>query len=271
MIDRDPILATPLAERGLLQNFEPSRILEHDSAERLAETLTEVVMQYPPASRQLSMVTITSTHWGSGKADRGTIAALERSLSEHGLITPAAQDGLFAMESSVRLLILTLFAQALRTQLASQGINLHLATDSASAATDMACELELYMQNDSRRTGNPYGALDAINPLRLARDLHDVGADLSAVPLDEVLDFRAENGRTIELTQKVCGTFWRLWRTRVSLKGGKYSKNGRWKFGIRRLIYEACRIRLSAASWQRFCYPSLARLGQFIRGTRSER
>lgn len=34
-----------------------------------------------------------------------------------------------------------------------------------------------------------------MNPLQLADDLRDAGADLSAVPLDEVLDFRAENGQ----------------------------------------------------------------------------
>jgi hypothetical protein len=39
MIDRDPILATPLAERGLLTNFVPAATLDAESAERLALTL----------------------------------------------------------------------------------------------------------------------------------------------------------------------------------------------------------------------------------------
>jgi hypothetical protein len=47
MIDFDPILATPLAERGLLLNFDPVSTLDTDSAERLARALTEFVTGYP--------------------------------------------------------------------------------------------------------------------------------------------------------------------------------------------------------------------------------
>src|SRR5690348_13669217 len=40
MIDRDPILATPLADRGLLVNFDPVATLEADTTERLITALT---------------------------------------------------------------------------------------------------------------------------------------------------------------------------------------------------------------------------------------
>src|SRR5215467_2545728 len=46
-VDRDPILATPLADRGMLVNFDPSLAIDADTAELLVRTLEKLVRHYP--------------------------------------------------------------------------------------------------------------------------------------------------------------------------------------------------------------------------------
>ena len=61
-------------------------------------------------------------------------------------------------------------------------------------------ELQDYAEHNPVYLGRPlpdywdYNS-DALNPLQLTDDLCNVGVDLSAVPLDEVLSFREQNGR----------------------------------------------------------------------------
>ena len=203
VIERDPILAIPLSERGLLVNFDPAATLDMDAAERLANTLIEAVERYPPYLWHGVGEILTDFHWGHGSAADATVEAFQRVLAERGLITPAATYGLYEMERGVRLLVLTLFAQTLRMQLELRGIALHLATDSVLLAHDMVGHLHDFPYNAEHLMGNyeafawprELGSDDVMNPSQLASDLSDVGADLSAVPLDEVLDFRAQNGQ----------------------------------------------------------------------------
>jgi hypothetical protein len=208
MIDRDPILATPLAERGLLTNFVPAATLDAERAERLALTLTEVVEQYPFRARYLR-ATLGSFHWGEGRATYASVAALERALAERGLITARAESELFDMDVEARLLVLSLFARTLRAQLGKRGLDLHLTTESREAVSSINDLLIRYLDsinnygsystwcrnNYEPAADWPMGHEDPMDCFILAHDLADVGADLSAVPLDEVLDFRKQNGR----------------------------------------------------------------------------
>jgi hypothetical protein len=211
MVDEDPILATPLVERGLLVNFDPATTLDADSAECLAVTLTELLEHHPGLWRANDKyLQLAAEHWGAGKARYAAVAGFERALFERGLITPRL-DGLFDLSLSARLLVLTVFAQSLRLQLAQSGIKLHCATDSDRVVGDVIEGLMFYesslAQSDLLMVGDIWGESEAGDcfylwrPVRsmeagqLADDLLNVGADLSAVPLDEVLDFRRENGR----------------------------------------------------------------------------
>jgi hypothetical protein len=205
VIDRDPVLAAPLAEKELLVNFDPVSTLDANAAERLATTLTEVVERFPMHLLTPGAFILTDTHWGQGSAQRGVVEAFERALAERGLISPKGSDGLYTIQSDMRFLILTMFAQSLRVQLGDRGIVLHPATDSAADAERIDWILYHYLRalpNDERHElalnaagfGRLLPYVDRMNPLHLAADLDGVGADLSAVPLDEVLSFRAENG-----------------------------------------------------------------------------
>jgi hypothetical protein len=201
-IDRDPVLATPLAELGLLVNFDPVSTLDKDSAELLAVALTKIAQEYP--LRTQNRLFLTATHWGRLIADPETVVVLEHALIERGLIIPRAEfgspEGLYSVNRGMRILILALFAQTLRGQLAPRGINLHLATDSHSMVSAITSELQDYAEHNPVYLGRPlpdywdYNS-DALNPLQLTDDLCNVGVDLSAVPLDEVLSFREQNGQ----------------------------------------------------------------------------
>jgi hypothetical protein len=199
VVDRDPVLATPLVERGLLVNFDPVATLGADLAEQLAAVLTECVVHLPYKIRWGLHAELGSFHWGGST---NAAVGLERALAQRGLISPAARHGLYNMAPDARLLILVLFAQALRFQLETQGIALHLATDDSEAVDDLTAGLRLYFSTDALITdrstaGNYYAQFkslpDVISPYQLNSDLQDVGVDLSAVPLDEVLAFRSEN------------------------------------------------------------------------------
>jgi hypothetical protein len=183
MIDRDPILATPLAQRGLLVNFDPTTTLDAASANRLAAALYQFLAQHPEIRGDDAFGSLTSRHWGDGVANDRTISMLERAFAEGGIATRYGYGHIFGIDPWVRSLVLALFAQTLRATLEQRGINLHLATDSGQAAKDMASVLNFSSQ------------MDAMNPLQLNNDLRNVGVDLSAVPLDEVLSFRKENGQ----------------------------------------------------------------------------
>src|SRR5262249_18034140 len=59
----------------------------------------------------------------------------------------------------------------------------------------MASGFKRYLRRESYATVDWPVQMGALSPLQLTEDLRNVGADLSAVPLDEVLNFREENGQ----------------------------------------------------------------------------
>jgi Insertion element 4 transposase N-terminal len=116
-------------------------------------------------------------------------------------VPPAAAGTAFGLE--LRLIVLAFFAQTLRFQLGTQKIALHLATNEHRIAADMLEDLNRYILriSDAPRDRNLAShkiiynePQDVLAPSQLRSDLGNVGADLSAVPLDEVLAFRSEHG-----------------------------------------------------------------------------
>ena len=107
------------------------------------------------------------------------------------------------LDPRVRLLVLTMFAQVFRSKLLDCGIIIHPITDSSRLAGELNFVLKHMGPNQAPHKGHHQQvndiliysmSLDKVGySARLSTDLLDVGADLSAVPLDEVLDFRREN------------------------------------------------------------------------------
>ena len=112
MIESDPVLAVPLAERGLLINLDPVNTLNAESAERLVVTLIGLVQIDPWLWQHGQEHILGSFHWGAGRASSPLVNAFERALLERGLITPnSGQKDIYHMAGNVRLLVFLLFAR----------------------------------------------------------------------------------------------------------------------------------------------------------------
>ena len=205
-IYRDPVLATPLAEQGLLVNFDPDVTLDAKTAKQLANTLTKVVQLFALEEEwSRSFATLTVSHFGSELAPNAA-RVLERELAKRRLIAWTKTRGLVGLDPEIRLLVLTVFSQALRARLLNRGIVVHPVTDSHLLVMHLRRALDYYQAdlrinnrvraNDLYAPGRPdnWNRADLMDPSQLSADLLDVGTDLSNVPLDEVLDFRKENG-----------------------------------------------------------------------------
>lgn len=184
MIDKDPVLAMPLVERGLLLNFD--QLL---SWAKTVHTDLRKPFQHALARRGL----IKSTDHGSS---------------------------IFMLEETVRLLVLTMFAQSLRLQLAGRGVVLHPATDSLDGIIDLSAAFQDYARKYALRATYSMRELwnhgseldiwyrfDSMSPEQIANDLRNVGVDLSKVPLDEVIEFRAQNGQHYRLYARALREF----------------------------------------------------------------
>jgi hypothetical protein len=152
-----------------------------------------------------------AAHWGWDPGQRRrSVDAFEEALFERGLLVPISHTGMFDINKGIRSLVLASFAMTLQMQLANSGIALHLATDSQESVAHIASVLFRYWavagQDDSSliynlapfrsrpRVAGGFLTADRVDPHQITEDLCNVGADLSAVPLDELLDFREQNG-----------------------------------------------------------------------------
>ena len=167
--------------------YDPSTALDTRTAKQLAKTLTSMVYEtdwrYDGSLR--GSLTLTPFHYGAIDVALGTVNKFERLLKARGLMRSIKNSNLVQLDPRVRLLVLTVFAQAFRSQLLDRGVIVHPLTDSSRLANNM----EIYLDGAQRL----WSYDDFMSPSQLSTDLLDVGADLSNVPLDDVLSFRQEN------------------------------------------------------------------------------
>jgi hypothetical protein len=195
-IERDQILAVPLFEKGFLVNFDPNDVLDEDSARKLIETLTALVMHADP--NRLSGVprmSITLSHWGHQRAPEAA-RAFESALVDRGLMTETGVGDLVWLPANMRLLVLVLFAQMLRGRHLGSDVIVHPVTDNDWLAAGLENFLGKFDMGGSSIVAPRWLSTrpDPMDPWQMEADLLEVGADLSAVPLDEVLDFKQEYG-----------------------------------------------------------------------------
>ena len=207
----DPVLAQPLMERGLLTNFPPGSWLDEESSELLAGTLLELVrkevrLPYPNQGDKGYHTTyrqLLSGHWGSDAAPKAA-DMFHRELLRRGLVSESRKNQrVVQMHPAVRLLVLTVFVRILEACVRrSSDVRLQPITDNVRLAFEHASSIGDYLSNrDYNHHGNEHGWILNNYPdvrgtaMILGTDLQAVGLDLSHVPLDEVLDFRREQGQ----------------------------------------------------------------------------
>lgn len=197
MIESSPHLAQPLLERGLLVNLDPDTHLQPSTASQLARDLRAVMERLEPGEWNFPprVGSLGSFHWG------GVLAQLEANelsatMVRRGIARPfsSEDDGdqrLFLIEPAARLLVLNSYSQALRADLQAQtDLALHPVAESVGDRRNWEMSMEALAQTAAggRRPRAGFAATEIIQS-----DLEIVGVDVSGVPLDEVIGFRAEH------------------------------------------------------------------------------
>ena len=177
----DPVLAAPLREQGLLHYLIADQVVDKPTTNRLADVLTEFIstgaldtLSRPGTPfHQISMSRLG--YYG----DPDLAEFLFQELESRGLARKSQDNVTIPVHPAVRNLVLVLLAQILRPRGIALGFDLSPATDQPHVVRALTEIL-----------GLP-AAASAGNVVEF--DLQCVSVDLSSVPLDEVLSFRAEH------------------------------------------------------------------------------
>lgn len=203
MLNDDPVLAEPLFSTGLLHNFEPEAWMTQEIAEEIRRA-ARVAARYADFG---SVETLIPAHFINHGEDVNTI--IDELIADKVI---AARDtrGLVRLPHEILSAIMTVVALGARAmvtgfdlQLASEPgnyvigpLSLLLALDALGAPNERTVITAPYLpwmntyESGRGITWPPNGYV----PLALASDLQDVGINLTGVPLDEVLDYRARHG-----------------------------------------------------------------------------
>ncbi len=176
----DPTLAGPLEDLGLLEVLEPTTWISQDVIDRLANTMVELLTDGTFADLDTSVHyhELSQSRMGYG-VDVGLADMLVEELQERHLAKPTTDGVSIPLHPVVRTTILVLLAQLARGAGSERGLRIHPTTDNRQAAEDL---LQTLRQPVLASAGNV-----------VALDLEAVTLDLSRVPLDDVLAFRAEH------------------------------------------------------------------------------
>lgn len=176
----DPVLAGPLSDLGILRVLEPETFVDQQMTEDLATAMVSLLTEnaFDELDRNAHFQELSQSRVGWG-ADIGLAGMLTDELIGRGLAR-SSEDGVsIPMHPAVRTTILVLLAQLARAAGLRQGMNLHPTTSEAQPAAAL-------VQTLSRSQMPSAGHLVAL-------DLEAVTLDLTRVPLDELLDFRARH------------------------------------------------------------------------------
>ena len=178
-IDADPTLAEPLEDRGLLRVLEPNDWVDEEIAGKLAEVVVELLTNgaFNDLPKAEHFASLSRSRIGYG-ADVQLAGFVVDELQERGLARPSEDGVSVPLHPDVRTTILVVLAQLSRVAGNKREMTIHPVTNTLEAATDLVRTLS--------RESMP--SRDKVIKL----DLEPVSFDLAAIPLDDVLEFRAE-------------------------------------------------------------------------------
>ena len=176
----DPVLAEPLEDRGLLEVLEPNKWVDEEMAKSLAETVSGLLANgvFDDLPKEVHFHELSRSRMGYG-ADVDLAESLVSELRAKGLAKPTEDGVSIPLHPSVRTTILVILAQLARSSGNKQNLSVHPATYDGSALRDLIDTLS--------RERMP--SRDSV----IAFDLEPVSFNLDPVPLDELLQFRAEH------------------------------------------------------------------------------
>jgi hypothetical protein len=175
----DPVIAAPLAEAGLLHILPADTTVDKATTTQLADAmepiLTSGALDHLEETEFHSLSLSRMGWYGAQNVADSLLQKLEKRK-----LARRSEDGYsIPIHPLVRVLILTLLSQIIRAGALKKGRDLSPATDRWELVDAL---------NDLLRAGKPVTSADVV-----AFDLETVGVDLSGVPMNEVLDFRAKN------------------------------------------------------------------------------
>ena len=170
-IEANPVLAQPLAELGLLRNYDPNTWLKP-----IQELSEEEDLQLEQAAGILGLI-----HQDSDESSRKLVSIIESNepLREFALRLARAQKAVgdsspYSYATALTIRTISIFLQNNISDVAIQPV-----IENEDAASFVSIILGLHAPGRAKI---------------VVGDLAQVGIDLSALPLDEVLGFRAEYG-----------------------------------------------------------------------------
>ena len=179
-IDADPTLAEPLEDRGLLQVLNPNDWVDGEVAGKLAEVVTELLTNgtFDDLPKTDYFSELSQSRIGYG-ADVKLAGSLVEELQAKGLARPSEDGVSIPLHPDVRTTILVLLAQLSRVAGRKREMKIHPVTNAPQAVADLVATL-------SRESMPSRGKV-------ITLDLEPVAFDMTPIPLDDVLQFRAEH------------------------------------------------------------------------------
>jgi hypothetical protein len=177
----DPAIVAGLNQHGLLRIIEPETAVDIEATQKLAMALTDVITsgvlddlsKEGTAFHELSMSRLGYL------GDRELAQMIFEELKARGLAEESRDGVSIPMHPMVRSLVLVLLSQILRPYGAKIGAELSPATDRRTLVQALADILAI------QTVPSPGSVIEF--------DLNVVSVDLGSIPIDEVLDFRAQN------------------------------------------------------------------------------
>jgi hypothetical protein len=177
----DPAIVAGLREHDLLEILHPEELVDRNASAGLAEALGQILESglfddLPDADPSGASISYSRLGFGAEDLARPILEELrKRSLAGADLEGLAVQ-----IDYRVRALALTVLAQILRDRGAARGFDLAPATDRPQVQDYFTDLLDLPSMPSSGQV--------------VSLDTAAVGVDLSAVGIDEILEFRAAHG-----------------------------------------------------------------------------
>ena len=178
--EADPTLAGPLEDLGLLRVLEPNDWVDVETTKKLDGIVDELLTNgtFDDLPKADYFAELSQSRIGYG-ADVELANSLIEKLQTRGLARPSEDGVSIPLHPTVRTTILVILAQLSRVAGAKRGMVVHPATNYIGAIRDLVETLS--------RERMP----SRDNVIKL--DLEPVSFDLDSVPLDDVLQFRAEH------------------------------------------------------------------------------
>ena len=176
----DPTLAGPLEDLGLLRVLEPNDWVDVETTNQLAEIVVELLTNgtFDDLPKAGYFAELSQSRIGYS-ADVNLASFLIEELRTRDLARPSEDGVSIPLHPTVRTTILVILAQLSRVAGAKRGMAVHPVTNHPNAIKDLIETLS--------RERMP----SRDNVIKL--DVEPVSFDLESVPLDDVLQFRAEH------------------------------------------------------------------------------